>query len=130
MDSQRVLADTSLFIEHLRAKDKTATLLYRLTNQKQVETCAIVAAEIYYGARKKEAEDAATALLQPFIVHPFTLSMAARQSAILIPSIKLNRTIDLRDLMIGVTAIELEMPIATLNRAHFDGIPGLEVFAM
>ncbi len=59
MEGRRVLADTTLFIEHLRAKDKTSTHLYNLTSRFQVETCAIVAAEIYYGARKAEAENQA-----------------------------------------------------------------------
>ncbi|MFH0794467.1 MAG: hypothetical protein V2A74_10590, partial [bacterium] len=58
---QRVLADTSVFIEHLRSRDKTSTLLYFLTGEYDVETCAIVAAKIFYGARNPGAEEAARA---------------------------------------------------------------------
>ena len=50
MEGERVLADTTLFIEHLRVKDKAETTLYRLAQYMRIETCAIVPAEIFYGA--------------------------------------------------------------------------------
>lgn len=127
MDGQKVLADTSLFIEHLRARSKGSTHLYRLVQSAEVETCAIVAAEVFYGARNPEAETQARAVLRPFLVHPFTVEMASRQCTILPELRKQNRIPDLRDLMISVTALELELPIATLNPAHFEPIPGLEL---
>lgn len=125
MARRRVLADTTLFIEHLRAPDKTTTHLYFLTGKTQVETCAIVAAEIFYGARKPDAEEAAWSVLRPFSIHPFTVEMAARQCSILPDLRAQNRVPDLRDLMIAVTALELNLPLATLNPSHFEFIPGL-----
>lgn len=130
MAGRRVLADTSLFIEHLRARDKTKTHLYRLASKAEVETCSIVAAEIFYGARRPEAEEQAWSVLRPFPIHPFTVEMAARGSAIVRELQKNNRLQDVRDVMIAATALELELPIATLNRTHFSQIPGLKLKAL
>ncbi|MEN6627670.1 MAG: type II toxin-antitoxin system VapC family toxin [Candidatus Sumerlaeia bacterium] len=127
MESRRVLADTSLFIEHLRAPDKTQTHLYRLALKSEVETCSIVAAEIYYGARKIESEKQASAVLAPFIVHPFTAAMAERMSRIVRELRKKNQMQDIRDVMIAAAALELNVSLATINRAHFERMPGLRL---
>lgn len=125
MAGRRVLADTSLFIEYLRARDKTATHLFNLTRMASVETVAIVAAEIFYGARKIDSEARAFKLLDAYPVHSFTRDMAARQSSMLRELIRMNQMIEIRDSMIAAAAIELSLPIATLNRSHFFHIPGL-----
>lgn len=127
MAGGRVLADTTLFIEHLRAKDKTVTTLRRLARASTVETSAVVAAEVFYGARNAAAEQHAWMLLRPFVIHPFTLEMAARQCALLSKLAPLNRIPDLRDLMIAASALELGLPLATLNQRHFKSIPGLKL---
>lgn len=125
MDAERVLADTSLFIEHLRSRDKSSTRLYRETSRRQVETSAIVAAEIYYGARTSDAELQARSALAPFIIHAFTPEMAARQGEIVRELVRQNRLQDMRDVMIAACALELGLPVAKLNRSHFESVPGL-----
>lgn len=127
MANRRVLVDSSVFIEHLRARDKTKTHLYELENKAEVETCSIVAAEIFYGARRIEAEERAWALLRPFPIHAFTLEMASRGSAIVRELMKTNRIQELRDIMIAATALDLGLPVATLNRSHFEKIPELKL---
>jgi tRNA(fMet)-specific endonuclease VapC len=127
MERRRILIDSTIFIEHLRARNKLQTTLYKLVQTCQVETSAIVAAEIFYGARKPEAKTQAHSILTPFIIHPFTFQMAARQSDIIIELSKINKMIDLRDLMIAATALEFKLPIVTHNRSHFDNISGLEI---
>jgi predicted nucleic acid-binding protein len=125
----RVLADTSLFIEHLRAKDKTAAQLYLLTNRFDVGTSAVVAAEIFNGARTVGAEQQARSVLRPFVVHPFTLEMAARQCSVLPDLLERGHTLDIRDMMIAMSALELDLPLATLNQSHFRWVPGLSLVA-
>ncbi|MCE5228526.1 type II toxin-antitoxin system VapC family toxin [bacterium] len=127
MASRRVLVDTSLFIEHLRARDKMATHLFRLSNESTIETCAIVAAEIFYGARQPEAEEQAKSVLFPFQIHAFTIEMALRASAIVQSLKKINKVQDLRDVMVAATALELGIDMVTLNRKHFEKIPGLRI---
>jgi predicted nucleic acid-binding protein len=127
---RRVLVDTSLFIEHLRARDKASTHLHRIASEIRVETCAIVAAELYYGATKLDLEEQVEAALRLVPICPFTVEMAARMSSIVRELRRKNRIQDLRDVMIAATALELGLPVATLNRAHFGSIAGLKLQAM
>lgn len=125
MEGRRVLADTSLFIEHLRSRDKTNTHLYRLSIYADVETSALVVAEIFYGARRLELEEQAVATLRPIPIHPFEVEMSVRMGALVRDLLKINCMVDIRDLMIASTALELGLPVATLNHSHFSRIPGL-----
>ncbi len=36
-----------------------------------------------------------------------------------------GRTIDNEDLLVAATALHLRLPVLTVNRRHFDGVPGL-----
>ena len=130
MARRRVLVDTSLFIEHLRARGKFSTPLHRLATECQIETCAIVSGELYYGARSAEMEKQVESQLHSIPIHPYTASMAARMSAIVQELARRNKIQDLRDVMIAATALELQLPVATLNRAHFKQIAGLELEAL
>ena len=125
MAAERVLADTSLFIEHLRSRDKTQSTLYRALLASEVETCAIVAAEVLVGARTPESEANARSLLRPFVIHAFTAAMAERLPQMVQELRARGQTRDLRDLMIAATAAVLGLPIATLNRAHFEDLSGV-----
>ena len=127
MASGRVLVDTSLFIEHLRSREKSATTLYRLQETAEPETGAIVAAELFYGARRQGSEEQVAAVLEPFFIHDFTSAMAARLPGIVQAMLRDNRTADLRDLMIAATALETGLPVATLNKKHFECISGIEI---
>jgi len=130
MEDGRVLADTSLFIEHLRSRDKTSTTLFRLTEQFNVETSAVVAAEVFFGARTEIAERQAWSVLRPFPIHPFTVEMAARMTTLLTGLIHINRIPDIRDMMIATASIEMGIPLATLNLSHFEAVPGLSLVTL
>lgn len=43
---------------------------------------------------------------------------------------KKNKLIDLADLLIGATAVTFQYPIATLNRKHFERIPGISIIEL
>ena len=75
MDRRGVLVDSSLFIEHLRARNKHSTRLHRLAQDAVVETCAIVAAELYYGAREPEMEKQVASALHSIPIHPYTIGL-------------------------------------------------------
>src|SRR5262245_31048029 len=107
MARRRVLADTSLFIEYLRTRNKESTRLFRLEQIVDVDTCAIVAAEILYGARTAPKQEESRALVEAYSIHPFTYNMAIRVSDVVQELLKKNKIQDLRDIMIAATAIEL-----------------------
>ncbi|RQP14149.1 MAG: PIN domain-containing protein [Parapedobacter sp.] len=77
-----MVIDTSLFIEHLRAKDKSKTKLYGIANNRELFVSAVSIYELYMGATTDEKR---------------------------------------RD----VEYLTDELPLATLNRKHFNRIPEL-----
>jgi predicted nucleic acid-binding protein len=98
-----------------------------LTQRLRIETRAIVAAEIFYGARTAQAEQQSWSVLNPFVIHPFTVEMPARQCAIMQEFSAGSRIPDIRDIMIAATALELSLPIATVNRRHFEHLAAVEL---
>jgi len=51
--------------------------------------------------------------------------MAAHLTALLSDLVKINRIPDIRDMMIAATALQMNIPLATLNHTHFESMPGL-----
>jgi tRNA(fMet)-specific endonuclease VapC len=49
-----MVIDTGIFIEHLRAKEKTSTKLFRLSDEPELYISAVSLYELYMGATTKE----------------------------------------------------------------------------
>lgn len=131
MEPRRVLVDTSLFIEHIRSRNKTATSLARIHEQRHwLTTSSIVVAELSYGARTAVMRTEIERVLRPVEIRPFTARMAFRMS-IEIERLKLrNQIIGFRDLAIAAAALAEGLSLATLNREEFDRVDGLEFIDM
>ena len=124
----RALIDSSLFIEHLRSRDSSQSRLAQLhPGRFRLATSSIVAAEVYYGARTPEQRSRVQDLLKPVQVLAFTSRMAERFSLEVQSLTQKSALIGLRDLAIACTALEKEMPLATLNRREFERVEGLEL---
>ncbi len=50
MDNLEIIVDTSIFIEYLRKKDKTKTLLYRIIDSYRLNVSSITVFELFAGA--------------------------------------------------------------------------------
>ena len=128
MESRNALIDTSLFIDHIRAKDKAATTLKKVHSAHiTLLTSSIVAAELCYGARSKKMRSDVMALLSISRIIPFTEEMACRLSEEA-EKLKLkNAMIGFRDLAIACVAMEESLPLATLNLRDFTRVEGLKL---
>ena len=62
-----------------------------------------------------------------FIVEPFELECSRKAVEIFQLLRKNNKIIETPDLFIAATALSKGIPIATLNKKHFERIEGLEV---
>ncbi|PYF68826.1 PIN domain-containing protein [Pedobacter nutrimenti] len=51
-----MVADTGIFIEHLRAKDKLSTTFYKVSEKQDLYISAVTLYELYTGATTKEKE--------------------------------------------------------------------------
>lgn len=128
MDTRTVLIDTSLFIDHLRARDKTSTALTRLHQTRSaLTTSSIVAAELCYGARTAAMRADVRTLLSITRIVPLTEKMAFRLSWEAERLKAKNAMIRFRDLTIACVALEERLPVATLNRREFERVESLDL---
>lgn len=122
-----MVIDTGIFIEHLRSKDKTATVLYQLSDQSNLYISAVSLYELYMGATTKEKEQDVRILTEDLTVLPFTDTVSIKAAHIYHGLRLNNQMIEFRDIFIAATCIVNELPIATLNKKHFKRIDGLKI---
>ena len=128
MDTRAILIDTSLFIEHIRARDKASTLLARIHGSRRaLVTSSIVAAELCYGARTVAMRADVMTLLSMTRIIPFSETMAFRLSWEAERLKATNAMIGFRDLAIACVALEERFPVATHNQREFERVEGLDL---
>ncbi len=122
-----MVIDTSIFIEHLRSRDKSLTTLYGLADEPELFISAVSLYELYMGATSKEKMQDVAGLMQGLTVLPFTDEVALRAGQIYHQLRASNKLIEFRDIFIAATCLTFNLPIATLNKKHFRRIDGLKI---
>ena len=122
-----MVADTGIFIEHLRAKDKLSTNLYKLSESTELYISAVTVYELYMGATSKEKEADVRSITENFTVLSFTDSVAQKAAKIYHQLRLNNQMIEFRDIFIAATCIINGLPIVTLNKKHFQLVAGLKI---
>lgn len=122
-----MVIDTGIFIEHLRSKDKTATTLYQVSNQSNLYISAVSLYELYMGAATNEKVQDIKMLTEDLTILPFTDAVAIKAAQIYHKLRLANQMIEFRDIFIAATCITHELPIATINKRHFERIEGLKI---
>lgn len=129
METTRVLIDTNLFIEHIRARRKDTTPLARIQEQHhRLFASSIVVAELCYGARSALMRTEDQRVLFGIHILPFTVEMAWQVSVEAERQKSKGGVIGFRDLAIACTAITENLPVATHNRGEFARVQGLRLF--
>jgi tRNA(fMet)-specific endonuclease VapC len=127
MADKIVMVDTSILIDYYRKTDKANSVWIDLVRQGYTfALSAITKYEIYSGATQPQS-DFWNSILQAIEVVPFdetAVDLAAEVNAELT---RKRKQIELADLFIAATAIRSNLPLATLNRKHFDGIERLNI---
>ena len=122
-----ILLDTSILIDYFRKKDKTKGTLFRLSKiSQEFAVSTITQFEIYTGVpvdQIKEWDD----FFKDVIIYPLDTPIALIAAKINSDLRKINKQIDLADLFIAATAINHNLPCATLNRKHFERIGDLQL---
>jgi len=125
MAEKIVLADTSLLIDFFRKSDKSKSKLISLIREGYTFCiCVITEFEIYSGATNQQLE-----YWQKFLekIDVINLDQSAVKEAVIINNqLKVKRKqIDLADLFIAAIAVSNNLPVATLNKKHFERIESL-----
>ena len=122
-----ILIDTSLIIDYIRKKDKQNSFLQKLSEMGYVFSIpSMVRFEVEVGNNDKHFED--WNIISKSLIE-YSLDKAVVQSAVKINNElkKSRKQIAVFDLFIAATAMERNLPIATLNTKHFNRIAGLEL---
>lgn len=124
-----MVADTGIFIEHLRAKDKLSTSLYKMSENAEIYISAVTVYELYMGATTRDKEADVKVITENFTVLPFT-NAVAQKAAEIYHKLRLdNQMIEFRDIFIAATCIVNGLPIVTLNKKHFKRVADLKILA-
>jgi len=119
------MLDASVLIEHFRKKNKDSTFYTQIIRENDFRSISVVAKlEVLYGARADSIEywDSVFATM---IVVPFTDKMVAKAHEIVLGLKRRSLLVEIGDIMIAASAIVKDIPLATLNRKHFERIEGL-----
>jgi tRNA(fMet)-specific endonuclease VapC len=127
MENELICLDTSILIDFYRKKVKEKSLFFHLTTKYSLFAVSIVTEyEIMIGTNKEQAEYW-SGFFDRVTILPF--DKAANDVAIEITKglKSTNQLIEVPDIFIGATALSKNLKIATLNKKHFERIPGLQI---
>ena len=120
---ETIIIDSNILIEFYRHKDKSKTTLFKLSSKYKFQVSAITKYEIYRGDKKKDT------FWESFFSNTVVLSFdssCAHIAAEIYKDLKnRNLSIETDDILIAATAIHFNLPLASINRKHFDKIPNL-----
>ncbi|HAL82650.1 MAG TPA: PIN domain-containing protein [Mucilaginibacter sp.] len=127
MADKIVLVDTSILIDYFRKSEKSNSALVKLFKQGYTFCIsAVTEYEIYSGATLSQSGFWEEILKKTKVLafDQLVVKVAVETNN----NLKRKRKqIAIADLFIASTAIAHDLPIATLNRKHFDRIDGLQI---
>lgn len=124
----KVLVDTNILIDYLRAKRGPIVELFQLQEKGHVQLylSSLTVMELYAGLSSSKIQDELDAVFNACFIIPFDQVIARFAGEL--KRDKKFRAVPLADFLIGTTALWLEAQLATRNQKHFTGIPGLKFF--
>lgn len=127
MANKVILIDTSILIDYYRKTDKKNSSWFALIQQDyEFAISAISKYEIYSGATQSQLTFWDT-VLQSVTIIPFD-EICVNSAVSINTNLKRKRKqLDLADLFIAATALTHALPIATMNRKHFDRVDDLKI---
>lgn len=123
-----VLVDTSVLIDYFRRKDKGRALLHKLAEDGcTLKLSVITEFEVYVGATMDQLAYW-DQVLEHIEVLPLGSREVRRAASIQAEMKRQRKQAALPDLFIAATALEADLPVATLNKKHFETLPGIRLF--
>ena len=125
----RVLVDTSIWIEFFRAKKKILDSLEVLLMENAVWTCGIVIFEVMQGIKTGQEKSAILDALSILRYTEMTKSLWQKSADLAISLKKNGMTLPYSDIFVATMALEHDLSLFTLDR-HFEKIPGLKLYQL
>lgn len=122
-----MVIDTSIFIDHLRARDKKKSKLFLIPDSEPIFLTSVTMYELLMGATDENKLKDIRMLTEEIPVLPFDESVS-RKAAEIYHELRLeNKMIEFRDIFIAATCLVFDLPLITLNKKHFERIKGLKL---
>lgn len=122
-----MVIDTCIFIDHLRAKDRSNTTLAKLPKDEPAYVSVVTLFELHCGANTPEKKLDIIAVTEDLNLLPFDADVAAKAGDIFRILKRQNKSIGPQDTMIAATCIVYSQPILTLNKEHFKRVDDLKI---
>lgn len=127
MEDRKMVVDTGVFIDYLRSKDKTKTILQNLPDNAQLYISSVTLYELYMGATSPQKWVDVKTLTDDIPVLSFTKTTSEKAAIIYQELKKGNKVIEFRDIFIAATAMVHDLPVLTRNKKHFIRVKGLKL---
>jgi predicted nucleic acid-binding protein len=122
----KLLADTSILIDHLRGEPRAVQLLADTVSRgDELWSATVVRTEVLAGMRPRETK-ATLLLLGAIRWQETTVELADRAGELARRYLRSHRSVDTVDYLVAATALHLGAPLLTLNVRHFPMFPGLQ----
>lgn len=125
------LLDSNACIRILNGSSPAVAARLQATKPSEVRLCAVVKAELVYGARKSARVEDNLQLLErffaPFVSLPFDDRCAEEAGLIRLDLERSGRPIGPNDLLIAATARAYDLALVTHNLREFGRVPGLRI---
>jgi len=135
-----LILDSSVLITAERQGQNARQMLAAIsgaTGNTEIAISVVTLIELAHGAaradtppRKATRHQFIQELLTALPIHPITVAVALRTGQIDGENQAKGVRLPLSDLLIGITALELDYGVATANLRHFQMIPGLKIVSL
>ncbi len=123
----RILADTSIWIEFFKSKSAAGNRLEALLVEDSVWLCGIVIFELLQGVKSEAEKSEILDTLSNLAYIEMSPSLWQKSAALAASLKKKGISLPLSDIFISSMAIEHELLVFTLDK-HFRQVPGLRIY--
>jgi len=122
-----IMLDASVLIDHFRKRNRKNTFYTKIVQQYDFRLVSAVAKfEVLYETRYETVEYW-NGVFATMTVVPFTDDIVTKSHEIVLDLKRKSILLDMEDIMIAASAIIYNVPLATLNRKHFERVDGLKL---
>lgn len=127
MGNRKILIDTSIIIDYLRSQDKQNSKFIDLFKNYELCISVISIFELYNGTTSENKKQDIEIICNEIEVIDFKIVTAKIASNIYVELRNKNKLIEFRDILIGATALQLDIMISTRNIKHFERINNVQI---
>lgn len=125
-DRKLVLCDTNIFIEIYKGNEAVVSQIEKMKSN-NIAVSSITVSELIFGARDKKEMSTILRSLERLNLLQVNERISQRHLA-LMTEFSLSHNLSIPDVLIAATAIELSLPLYTLNLKDFRYIPSLVLY--